>query len=225
MIGLIAAMTSEQESITEKMKDITEQSVGGVHFFEGQLADEKVVVALSGEGKVAAAIASTLLCVLYKPDALISIGVAGGLKDEQNVGDLVLSDQVAQADFDLTFLMGRDGQGKIFDASDTLLERAKEAACQADLPWSVGMVATQDFFMASPEDYAKLMKNFPASACSEMEGGAIAQVAVQFGLPFLVIRTLSDVVVHDDNHVEFSSFASASAKAAANFLEIFCTRQ
>lgn len=224
MIGLIAAMAEEQESITEKMQDIRTQSAGGVDFYAGRLADEDVVVARSGEGKVAAAIASTLLCMMYKPDALISIGVAGGLKDEQNVGDLVLSDEIAQADFDLSFLQGEKGIGKVFEVSEDLLERGRQAARKAGIPWSQGMVATQDLFMADKKDYDRLMSRFPRSACSEMEGGAIAQVAAQFGIPCLVIRTLSDVAVHDDNPVEFSSFALSSSKAAARFLEIFCTR-
>ncbi|UNT95229.1 5'-methylthioadenosine/adenosylhomocysteine nucleosidase [Allobaculum mucilyticum] len=223
MIGLIAAMESERKSVTDRMSEVTESETASVKFYKGKIGSEEAVVALSGVGKVSAAIAATLLCQIFQPDALISIGVAGGLKNEQEVGDLVLSDLAIQADFDVSFLDGPKGIGKVFHADKALLERGTKAAEKCGLRWSVGTIATQDLFMAGDEDYARLMSRFPESAASEMEGGAIAQVATQFHLPFLIIRTLSDVVVHDDNPVEFSTFAESSSRKAAEFFEVFCS--
>ncbi len=223
MIALIAAMPVEQETITARMTNVEVSSEAGSTFYKGRLADEEVVVVLAGVGKVNAAVASTLVCERFDPDALISIGVAGGLKQEQEVGDLVLSSAAIQADFDTSFIDGPEGLGLRFEADASMIERAKKAAEKAGLRYSTGVVATQDLFMAHEDDYARLMSRFEDCACSEMEGGAIAQVATRFKLPFLVIRTLSDVVVHDDNPVEFTSFAASSAKKAAEFLEIFCT--
>ena len=223
MIGLIAAMPQEIDAITARMENLSTDKVADVEFRTGTLGNEKLVIALSGVGKVHAAIAATLMCQLYQPECLISIGVAGGLRDEQEVGDLVISNEAIQADFDTSFIDGPEGIGKVFKTDAGLIDRAEKAAEKHGIPYRVGAVATQDLFMAHPDDYAKLMKNFPQAACSEMEGGAVAQVADAFELPFVILRTLSDVVVHEDNPVEFSTFSMASSKKAASLLETFCS--
>lgn len=224
MIGLIAAMPQEINAVTARMSKVSTRTVAKVEFRSGYLKDEELVVALSGVGKVHAAIAATLMCQLYQPSCLISIGVAGGLKKSQHVGDLVISDQAIQADFDTSPIDGEDGIGLRFPVDEDLLKRAMEAAGRTDINWMTGAIATQDLFMSRPEDYEKLMSRFPESACSEMEGGAVAQTAQAFSIPFLILRTLSDVVVHDDNPMEFDQFTLESSARAAEFLEAFCTR-
>lgn len=222
MIGLIAAMPEEINAVTARMDKVSTRTVAHVEFRSGYLGKEELVVALSGVGKVSAAIASTLMCQLYQPSCLMSIGVAGGLKKTQNVGDLVISDAAVQADFDTSHIDGPDGIGKVFMADEDLISRAVRAARTTEINWMVGTVATQDLFMAAADDYARLMSRFEESACSEMEGGAVAQTAKAFSIPFLILRTLSDVVVHEDNPVEFSQFARSSSAKLAEFLEAFC---
>lgn len=219
MIGLVAAMPSELKAITDHMTGTAEATVAGVQFITGKLEGIDTVAALSGVGKVAAALCATLICYIYKPEALIHVGVAGGLKEEQNVADLVISDEIFQADFDTTPLDGPEGLGKTFYTDAKLSEMAIKTAKELEMPWFVGAVASQDKFMYRAQDYAALMKNFPTSICSEMEGGAVAQVAAAFEVPFLVLRTLSDIVVHEDNPVEFSKFEVIAAKQAGDFID------
>lgn len=222
MIGLIAAMNSEIDAVTDRMSDVSTETIGNVEFRKGSLQDEEIVIALSGVGKVHAAIAATLMCQVFKPDALMSIGVAGGLQDDQQLGDLVISDHAIQADFDTSFIDGDAGIGLRFDADPVLVEHARKVAEKSDRKWRIGTVATQDLFLAAKADYEKLMARFPEAACNEMEGAAVAEVADTFKIPFVILRTLSDVVTHDDNPVEFETFALHAAKQAAGFLEEFC---
>lgn len=224
MIGLIAAMKSEIDAVTAKMSEVKTTQVGKVEFREGQLQDEQIVIALSGVGKVNAAMASTLMCYLYPIDALLSIGVAGGLQDEQEVSDLVISDYAVQVDFDTSAVDGPSGIGMKFEADPNLVDRAKQVAQKTNLPWRVGTVATQDLFLAAKEDYEYLMSRFPQAACNEMEGASVAQVASSFGIPFLILRTLSDVVTHEGNPMEFSTFEKQAAKQVAQFFEEFCKK-
>ena len=224
MIGLIAAMNSEINAVTAKMNEVKITKVGNVEFREGQLQDEQIVIALSGVGKVNAAIASTLMCHLYPIDALLSIGVAGGLQDEQEVGDLVISDAAIQVDFDTSALDGPSGIGMKFDADLNLVNRAKQVAQKTNLKWRVETVATQDLFLASKEDYEYLMSRFSQAACNEMEGASVAQVATSFHVPFLILRTLSDVVTHEGNPVEFETFEKQAALQVADFFEEFCKK-
>lgn len=221
MIGLIAAMPQEVAAVTKRMTKVSKRTVAKVEFTLGWMDQTEVVIALSGVGKVAAAIASTLMCQLYQPSLIINVGVAGGLKDEQEVGDLVISDKLIQADFDTTAIDGEAGQGQSFDADPVLVNMAVVSANDLDIPCHVGAVATQDLFMSRPEDFQRLMNLFPQSVCSEMEGGAVAQVAKQFQIPFVAIRSLSDIVVHEGNPMEFSQFTEMSSENAAKLFEKF----
>lgn len=222
MIGLIAAMPMERDAVVSRMDDVRHETAGSVEFTIGTLAGQPAVIALSGVGKVSAAIASTLLCARYNPDLLISIGVAGGLLESQNTGDMVFSDQAIQADFDTSAIDGPQGIGKVFEADAALAASLMQTAAGLEMPAVSGAVATQDLFMADPKDYERLMRLFPQSVCSEMEGGAIAQTASAFGVPFVVIRSLSDVVVKDDNPMQFDQFAPMASQKAAMLLEAWC---
>lgn len=222
MTGLIIAMESELQAIVERMEDVTETTIASVTFYQGKLKGTDIVAALAGVGKVAAAIASTLMCQVFKPALLINIGVAGGLLNEQNVTDMVLSTEILQADFDTTPIDGPQGLGKRFKADETLLAKGEKTAAALGIHAWKGAVATQDIFMSREEDFDRLMKNFPEAACSEMEGGAVAQTAEAFDIPVLVIRSLSDVVHHEGNPMEFSQFTALASKRAADFMEAWC---
>ncbi|MEY8380537.1 5'-methylthioadenosine/adenosylhomocysteine nucleosidase [Ileibacterium valens] len=221
MIGCIAAMPSELKAITDRMSEKHEDHIGKMVFVRGKLEGLDTVAVLSGVGKVAAAIAATLLCYKYDLKALIHIGVAGGLKQDQNVMDLVISDEIIQADFDTSPIDGDDGVGKMYYTNSKLSQAAIKAADQMHLPWCIGAVTTQDVFMSRKEDYEKLLANFPDAACAEMEGGATAQVAFDFDVPFIVFRTLSDVVHHDGNQMEFTEFEKKSSDLAGKFLACY----
>lgn len=67
------------------------QTIHGYTFYEGTIANTKVVVVQGGIGKVNAAISTTLLLTNYDIDFLINVGSAGGLSLSQNVGDVVIS--------------------------------------------------------------------------------------------------------------------------------------
>jgi adenosylhomocysteine nucleosidase len=218
MIGIIAAMEMERDAICAKMTDLQKKTVAEREFLSGKLAGKDTVVALSGVGKVAAAISATLMCELYKPDVLIHAGVAGGLVESQQPGDLVISTGAVIADYDTSAIDGPDGIGQYFEADANLMEKAEQAAQKLHVPYMKGLVATQDLFVTK-ESAAKLLLRFEDSACAEMEGGAAAMTAKAFGIPFVILRSLSDVAVKEGNPVEFSEFARSSSAIAANLVE------
>lgn len=219
MIGILAAMPSEVEAIKERMIIDHEESFQNMNLIYGSIHEKEVVLALCGVGKCLAAMSATLLCVKEDLEALINVGVAGGLKKDQNVLDIVISNRMVQADYDTSPIDGKEGIGLFFDADETLGKTCEEACQNLGISYHVGMVASQDIFMARSEDFVKLMNRFPESACSEMEGGAIAQVAHKMNVPVLVIRSLSDVVNHEDNPMEFSTYEKLAAKQAASLVD------
>lgn len=219
MIGILAAMDLEVEAIKAEMVVDRQEEFKGMNFIYGTLSGQDVVLCKCGVGKGLASMSTTLLCVKEDLDVLINVGVAGGLREDQKVMDIVISDKILQADYDTSPIDGDEGIGLRFESDPTWQKHMIDAAKQLNVPYHVGMISSQDIFMARDEDYKRLLKVFPESACAEMEGGPIAQIASQFHIPCVILRSLSDVVCHNDNPMEFSTYATLSSKQAATLIK------
>lgn len=218
MIAIISAMTIENDAILALCKDVKEKTISGKKFYEATLADEKVVCCLSGIGKVNAAVTTTLLIEHFPVDYILNIGTAGGLKVEEEVLDCVISTQVVEHDYDTSALDGKDGLGLWFDANPLLVSITKEVASEMNIPHHVGLVTSGDQFITKQTCH-KILNNFPEATCSEMEAGSIAHVASHYGVPFVVIRSLSDIAVKEFNGMEFSEYSQKASVRSAIFCE------
>lgn len=198
MIGIIGAMEEEVAGLKEHMRGIREEEHAGMHFFCGELEGKDCVVVCSGIGKVNAAACTQVLADCYAADYIMNTGIAGGLKPEINIGDIVLSTDAVQHDFDCTGF--GYPQGKIprmktsaFCADEGLLALAERCCREVNPEIGVfrGRVASGDCFVSSAERKKSITEVFDASCC-EMEGAAIAQVAYLNEIPWLIIRAISD---------------------------------
>lgn len=221
MIGIIAAMDVEVEAI-EKVAQITgKKTVADCEMHIGKIGNQDIVIGKSGVGKTHAAMATAILCMEYPIDAIINVGTAGGLLQEEEVLDIVISDCVVQADYDTSPIDGNAGIGLVYNVPEKMVEVCQKAAIETGIPYHIGTIASQDIFMSREEDYKKLMDRFPKSACSEMEGGAIAQVCDSFQVPYVIVRSLSDVVHHNDNPMEFSEYAAKASAQTAKLVKAY----
>lgn len=222
-IGIIGAMHSEIEGLRAKMQIRREQTISGVCYTEGELCGKDVVVCVCGVGKVFAAIAAQTMFLRFGVEALLNTGVAGGLAEGLCVGDLVVADDVVQHDMNTTAIgdpMGLiSGLNVIGMKTDEQLRRVLFAAAEAEGCRVVyGRVASGDLFVEKESDKASIKKSFDAAAC-EMEGAAIGQVATVNGVPFAVLRCISD----GGDGMEFGRFvtlaADISIRVVCRFLE------
>lgn len=183
-------------------------------FHVGTLWGTPCVIALSRIGKVAAAATASIVIQEFQASRVIFTGLAGGLHEDVAVGDVVVASGLMQHDMDARPLFGRHeipllGRER-FDADPVLSGRLLESAGQfvrghAGLPAEQGarlprvhhgLIATGDVFVNS-NDYAhQLRQRLPDALCLEMEGGAMAQVCYEFGVPFAVLRVISDQADH-----------------------------
>ena len=207
-IGIIGAMDSEVDNLIARMADIATAEYAGRRFVTGILAGKDVVVVKSGIGKVAAAITAQMLIDRFGVGTLLNTGMAGGLDPRLSVKDLVVATAALQHDFDLTAFghargyIGGGGDDTVptrFTADTALVDKALAAAAQV-LPAGskaiTGTVASGDIFVDDSGLKTCLREDFGAAA-AEMEGAAIAQTAVANGVPFLILRTISDLAEHD----------------------------
>lgn len=225
MIGIVAAMDAEIHEF-EKRMDLVDhtKTIAGCTLTYGKWQGKDVVLCKSGVGKAYAAMSCTILCMQGNIDSIINVGTAGGLTQDEQVLDIVISDKVVQADYDTSPLDGPSGVGLVYNSHEKLSQSCIEAANAMQIRYHVGTIASQDLFMSRDEDFEKLMNNFPDSICSEMEAGAIGAVATQFNIPFVIVRSLSDVVHHNENPMEFSTYGSKASAQSAKLIENWLMR-
>lgn len=220
-IGIIGAMQMETEGLKAVMTEKKETVVSGLCFTEGLLEGVPAVVATCGVGKVAAAMCAEAMILRFEVTALLNTGVAGGLAQGLCVCDAVVADCVVQHDMDTTAIGDPagliSGLNIIKIPTDKALADALAVACrQNGVKTVVGTVASGDLFVAKQSDKDRIKALFDAAAC-EMEGAAIGQVAYTNGIPFAVLRTISD----GGDGMEFSEFAPLAAKASVSITREF----
>ena len=208
-IGIIGAMDSEVRHLIARLENPETQRIAGRTFVRGMLAGRDTVVVQSGIGKVAAAVTAQILIDRFGADVLLNSGMAGGLDPRLAVKDLVIGTAAVQHDFDLTafghakgYISGEDDTtATAFRADDQLIALAQAAAAEV-LPAGskaiTGTIASGDIFVDDSALKASIIAEFGAAA-AEMEGAAIAQTAVANGVPFVILRTISDLAEHQAN--------------------------
>ena len=183
MLGIIGAMDEEVDKLKAKMEQVQVKKKASMEFYQGTIQGKEVVVVRSGIGKVNAGICAQILADDYHVDGIVNTGIAGSLRAEINIGDIVISTDAVQHDMDAMAFGYFLGQIPRMDTlafpADASLAELAERSCKKVLPdLSVfrGRVATGDEFVASKERKDAITQEFQAYCC-EMEGAAIAQAA------------------------------------------------
>ena len=234
-IGILGAMAQEIDEVKALLTEKTIVKIANREFVVGKIGNVRCVVAFSKWGKVAATITATLLIQEFAVTDLIFIGTAGALADGLKVGDIVISKRLVQHDLDarpmisrfelpllnriyvssdpeLTALAGRAVSNLINNGVENMAsaEAVKEFHLSPTLCF--GDIASGDQFINSDEKRQEILNLLPDVLCVEMEGAAVAQVCLEFGVPFTVIRTISDTADHNAR-IDFGKFIVEVANA------------
>lgn len=220
-IGIIGAMEEEVAILRNNIQLEREETVAGCDFVLGKLQDKDVVLLRSGIGKVNAAMSTTILMEKFHPDVLINTGSAGGYNPKLNVGDIVVSSEVRHHDVDVTIFGYEYGQvpklPAAFKADETLIQTALKAAETIHVRTVTGLITTGDSFMNDPDRVQFVRDMFLDIQAAEMEGAAIAQVAYQYQIPFVIIRSLSDIA-GEESHISFEQFLETAAQNSSQLV-------
>lgn len=221
-IGIIGAMDEEVAILKEKIQNREDLTIGKSEFSIGKIDNIDVVLLKSGIGKVNAAVGTTLLLDHFKPDYVLNTGSAGGYHNELNVGDIVISTDVRHHDVDVTIFGYEYGQVPQmppgFTPDARLVEKAEKAAVGiTGIKVAKGLIVTGDSFMNDPERVEFVRGKFTDLYAVEMEAAAIAQVCHLFNVPFVIIRSLSDIAGKDSN-ISFDQFLETAALHSATLI-------
>lgn len=221
-IAIIGAMEEEVALLREKIDNPVQETIAGCEFTTGQMNGADVILLRSGIGKVNAAMSTTILLEKFKPNFVVNTGSAGGFNPELNVGDVVISTEARHHDVDVTAFGYEYGQvprlPAAFEADNELVSIAEEAAKEiTDIKVTKGLIATGDSFMNDPKRVDAIRDKFTNLQALEMEAAAIAQVSYQFGTPFVIIRSLSDIAGKESD-VSFEQFLEKAAVNSATLV-------
>ncbi|MDP5137280.1 5'-methylthioadenosine/S-adenosylhomocysteine nucleosidase [Rheinheimera baltica] len=225
LIGIIGAMEPEVALLRQQISDVTTTELGSYTFYCGTLSGVNVVLVQSGIGKVASALATALLIQHFKPEAVINTGSAGGFDPELNVGDVVIGTEVRHHDVDVTAFGYEIGQvpqmPAAYIAHPSLVIAAEQSiAALGFCKTKKGLIATGDSFICDPSRIAIIRQQFPTMLAVEMEGAAIAQVCHMLQMPFVVIRSLSDIAGKESPQSFEAYLEVASKHSSAMVLEL-----
>lgn len=224
------------------MAAATTREVAGVQFDVGELDGHPVVLSRAGIGKVNAALVATLLADRFGCRAIAFSGVAGGLDPDLRIGDVVIADRTVQHDAgvieDTALQAYQAGHVPFFNptaefgwaADPALLARVRGhlggftlsplsgAAGGGDRPPRIvyGTVLTGDQYLHCALTRDNLHADLGGHAV-EMEGAAVSQVCASFGIPWLVIRALSDLA-GSQSRFDFAAFVDEVAAQSAAIL-------
>jgi len=222
-LALIGAMKEEIDLLIAHMDNVTESKRAGIVYREGSFYGKNVVVCMTGVGKVNAAVCTQVLIDAYGVDAIVFTGVAGALDPALDIGDIVVSTECMQHDMDVTALGYPRGvipyqETSVFPADPELLALAA-ASCERLYPGrsKQGRVLSGDQFIASREAVATLHSELNG-VCTEMEGAAVAQVCAMNGVPFVIIRSMSDKA-DGSAHVNFDEFTVQASERSYRLVE------
>lgn len=223
-IGIIGAMEEEITNILEDMNVVTTKNALGLDFYLGSLnnSSHSIVLVRSGIGKVNAALCTQVLIDLFAVDAVINVGVAGAIDKNVRIGDIVISKDAVQHDFDTSALGDEPGvisrmDTSVFEADENLIQVARKVVEDIGFPVYEGRVASGDQFVSDPAVKERIARLF-APVCCEMEGGAIAQTCHLNKVPFVIIRAISDNA-EEGSDVNYERFFREAAVTAGRIIK------
>ena len=182
----VTAMECEAESVVRNLADAVESSVFGRKVVSGTISGVPTAVVVAGVGKSNAAAGTQLAIGSLGADAIINVGVAGGLDPSLSVGSVYRAEQAVEYDFDLSKV-----NGSAIGTPDERDTPFFELSAAGD--WPVAIVATGDRFTDDECDFAFLREVFGATV-RDMELGAIAHAAFRAGVPVYSFKAITNVV-------------------------------
>ncbi len=219
-IAIMGAMVEEIEPLIEYFGDYEVINYAKNRYYKVSYKGNEIVIAYSKIGKVFASLTASTMIEKFGSQRLLFSGVAGAISEDLKIGDLIVADKLCQHDLDITAFghpFGYVPEGSIYvDSDKELRDIAFSVAKEKGIKLKSGIIATGDQFIADKKKKEWIKNTFKADAL-EMEGAAVGVVCEALGVPFFVLRAISDAADMDASF-DFDEFLKSSAKESADFI-------
>lgn len=215
-------MDKEYRRVASLLANPTEENRAGRHFLTGDIGNNTIILTQCGIGKVNAAIGTTELINHFHPDAVISTGVAGGASTLLNVQEVVVAtstcyhDAYCGDDYDFGQIVGSPAR---FTCDAGMLAKAMALDCGIRI--TAGLIVTGDWFVDSREKIRDILAHFPEAQAVDMESAAIAHTCLQYDIPFISFRIISDIPLKDNKAEMYFNFWDTIADHSFNVTKTF----
>lgn len=221
-IGVLTAMSVEFKQIASILTETKTEKFGPQEFLVGTLGDKTIVLLQCGIGKVNAATGVTNMIINFKPDRVVSTGVAGGIDACLKIMDVVVSKQTCYHDVSC----GDDvdpgqvqGLPRFFESDKVMAETA--TMLPSDIRIVPGLICTGDQFITNREQLNGIKATYPEGLAVDMESAAIAQVCHLYGIPFVSFRIISDTPGAEAHFEEYLNFWQTMADKSFSVTRLF----
>lgn len=208
-IGILAAMDKEIALLLPLMDDAKATDMDGMKAFVGKIHNHEVCLMKCGIGKVNSALNAFRVIERFAPDLIINSGVAGGADASMKIGSLLIADEAAYHDVWCgpgTKPGCMDGVPPRFKMDARVLEQSKSLPDSETFRY--GLIATGDKFISTPEEIDLIKSIYPYALACDMESASIAHACFERGIPFAVMRVVSDTPGQSDNISQYENFFS-----------------
>ncbi len=224
-IGIIGAMEEEVAALIKHYGSTEKVKYLDFEFHILKYNDKKIIVVVSGIGKVNSAICAQLLIDRFGVECVVNSGIAGAISEKIDIADIVFSSDLIQHDVNAVnfgYKLGqipRMGEDYIFKGDLALLHKMEEIAQNKGIKYYVGRIVSGDEFVSANTKKQWLKDNFNAM-CTDMESASIAHVCFLNKVPFIAIRCISDTADDRANMVykEFEEIALKKCFAISSAL-------
>ena len=220
MIGIIAALDQEIAVLIDGMDSPKRLILHNTIFYKGKLQGNLIVAVKSGIGKVNAAISTILLLTCFDISAVINIGCAGGLELGINNLDVVISDKTLQYDKNYEnkdIVSTLDNCSPLINILGDISERTKSFSIH------YGLIVSGDRFV-DQNDAGWITASYPDAICCDMEADAIATACKRIGVPFVIVRGISDLPLKGNNKENFDANIVGASNNSVEVMSLMIDR-
>jgi len=209
-IAIISALAIELAPLLAEVKNKRrELTLGDITFYSGSLPGikPKIYFCSFGIGKILASLTTQRLIDAFHPDHIYLIGACGGARTGVYPGDIIVAENTAQADFDITCFGFAKGEfhgsleshrHRMFNTDHYLVQwvtgkkiSGLHIVLQRFPRIRIGLLISQDTFETNAQKIDSLEKDFAYNGI-DMEAAAVNIVARFNNIPFNVIKSILD---------------------------------
>lgn len=232
---VLTALPLEYKAVRRLLEGLERVDQAGTVFERGRLAGTPwtVYLAATGPGNDSAAVITERAINFVRPQAVFFVGIAGSLKSDVSRGDVVVALDVYAYHGGKESPEGFKGRPRSWETSHPLQQvamyvhsvddwrRALPAAERHTTKVHFKPIAAGDVVLDAPAESlprGHLERNFNDAVAVEMEGAGFANAATKAGVPFLLVRGISDLANGTKQSTDGVGMQETAMQHAAVFL-------